>query len=66
MSETDYNLPQELFDDIASAAKKAETLYEDASKIMAVHENKIEEQENILEKKKTINPILKSQEAGIY
>lgn len=66
MSETDYNLPHELFEEIVSATKNAETLYEDASKAMAVHEEKIKEQENTLEKRKEVKPELKGQEEKVY
>lgn len=66
MSETDYNLPHELFEEIVSATKNAETLYEDASKVMAVHEEKIKEQENTLEKRKEVKPELKGQEEKVY
>lgn len=66
MSETGYNLPQELFEEITVAAKNAETLYEDASTIMAEHEQDNKEQENILEKRKEVDPHLKGQESFIY
>lgn len=66
MSETDYNLPHELFEEIVSATKNAETLYEDGSKVMAVHEEKIKEQENTLEKRKEVKPELKGQEEKVY